>query len=95
VKHQLETFTFHIQTVLAMGTFLTSIYVACLCAYVAPTGRLRRWGLCRWWLLFRRGPAWPEASIATERGYEERGIGLRTEDQPLLGQPVGASNPAS
>lgn len=77
MAHILKSITVHIQTVLDMGTFFTMIYAAHLCTYLAPTGRLRRWGMTKWWLPFRLGPAWPKEAIAREWVYRERGIGLR------------------
>jgi hypothetical protein len=45
-------------TVLAVGAFFGLVYVAYLCMHLAPTGRLRQWGVTRWWLLLLLGPKW-------------------------------------
>ncbi len=50
--------------VLSVGTFLSLVYLAYLCMYLAPTSRLRRRGAAMWGRLSLLGPAWPKEVCA-------------------------------
>lgn len=45
-----------LRTILGVVAFFAMVYLAYLCACLAPTARLRRWGVTTSWLL-----AWPGA----------------------------------
>lgn len=55
------------RAMLGLAGFFTTIYLAYACIFLAPTGRIRRWGLSTWLLLFQSGPKWPFEVVGSDR----------------------------
>jgi hypothetical protein len=54
----LSVFERTLRATLGTTRFLALIYLTYACMYLAPTGRIRRWGTSTWLILFRFGPEW-------------------------------------